>query len=187
LPQAVIVALHATAPRWEQTDWATICTGYDRLLAVADSPVARANRALAVGFRDGCAAGLAALDAVADDPRLAGSGLVPSIRADLLRRATGRRWSSPAPSRRRCFCSAASPSAVGSSPRRKSATTVSDLEMRPAWGKSIALHFRSSRCLVSDRKIPKVSGQAEGYPAELAEPGYGARVCISKAMPRVGE
>jgi hypothetical protein len=25
-----------------------------------------------------------------------------------------------------------------------------------------------------------VSRQAEGYPAELAEPGYGARVCISK-------
>ena len=43
---------------------------------------------------------------------------------------------------------------------------------------------------VSDRKIPKVSGQAEGYPAELAElaePGYVARVCISKAMLRVGE
>jgi RNA polymerase sigma-70 factor (ECF subfamily) len=86
LPQAVIAALHATAPSWEQTDWSAICAAYDRLLEITDSPVVRANRALAVGFRDGYAAGLAALDAVVDDPRLARSSLVPSIRADLLRR-----------------------------------------------------------------------------------------------------
>jgi RNA polymerase sigma-70 factor, ECF subfamily len=90
LPQAVIAALHATAPTWEQTDWATICRAYDRLIEIADSPVARANRALAIGFRDGFTVGLAALDEVADDPRLARSNSVASIRADLLRRA-GRR------------------------------------------------------------------------------------------------
>ncbi|MDT5287035.1 MAG: polymerase sigma-70 factor, subfamily [Mycobacterium sp.] len=87
LPQAVIAALHATAPSWEQTDWVTICTAYDRLIAITDSPVARANRALAVGFRDGFEAGLSAIDEVADDPRLAHSGTAASIRADLLRRA----------------------------------------------------------------------------------------------------
>ena len=87
LPQAVIAALHATAPRWQDTDWATICAAYDRLIAITDSPVARANRALAVGFRDGFGAGLAALDEVVDDPRLARSNTVASIRADLLRRA----------------------------------------------------------------------------------------------------
>ena len=87
LPQAVIAAAHATAPSWEQTDWATICAAYDRLLAITDSPVARANRALAVGFRDGPDAGLIALDEVADDPRLARSTLPATIRADLLRRA----------------------------------------------------------------------------------------------------
>ncbi len=87
LPQAVIAALHVTAASWEQTDWATICAAYDRLLQMTDSPVVRANRALAVGFRDGCDAGLAALDRVAHDPRLARSNLVASIRADLLRRA----------------------------------------------------------------------------------------------------
>jgi RNA polymerase sigma-70 factor (ECF subfamily) len=86
----VIAAIHATAPSWEQTDWTTICAAYDRLLRIADSPVAQANRALAIGFRDGFPAGLAALDGVADDPRLARSSTVPSIRADLLRRA-GRR------------------------------------------------------------------------------------------------
>ena len=87
LPQAVIAALHATAPSWEQTDWVAICKAYDRLLEIADSPVARANRALAIGFRDGFSTGLAALEDVADDPRLARSSTVPSIRADLLRRA----------------------------------------------------------------------------------------------------
>ncbi len=86
LPQAVIAALHATAPTFEATDWAGICAAYDRLLAVNDSPLVQANRAVAVGFRDGYAAGLEALDRVADDPRLARSSLVASVRADLLRR-----------------------------------------------------------------------------------------------------
>jgi len=90
LPQAVIAAAHATAPSWQQTDWPTICMAYDRLIEITDSPVARANRALAIGFRDGFAAGLAALDEVADDPRLARSNIAAPIRADLLRRA-GRR------------------------------------------------------------------------------------------------
>ena len=87
LPQAVIAAVHATAPRWEDTDWVAICAAYDRLIAITDSPVARANRAVAVGFRDGFDAGLAALDRVADDPRMARLNTVASIRADLLRRA----------------------------------------------------------------------------------------------------
>ncbi len=87
LPQAVIAALHATAPSWERTDWATICAAYDRLVRITDSPVVRANRALAIGFRDGPDAGLAALDEVADDPRLVRSSLVATVRADLLRRA----------------------------------------------------------------------------------------------------
>ncbi|SPM32914.1 Predicted RNA polymerase sigma factor, contains C-terminal TPR domain [Mycobacterium rhizamassiliense] len=87
LPQAVIAALHATAPTWEQTDWVTICAAYDRLVGLTKSPVARANRALALGLRDGPEVGLAALDTVASDPRLARSNLVATVRADLLRRA----------------------------------------------------------------------------------------------------
>ena len=90
LPQAVIAAVHATAPSWEQTDWVTICRAYDQLLRHADSPVVRANRALAIGLRDGPTAGLAALATVGHDPRLARSALIPTVRADLLRRA-GRR------------------------------------------------------------------------------------------------
>ena len=87
LPQAMIAAVHATARSWEQTNWAVICAAYDRLVALTGSPVARANRALAVGFRDGFEAGLFALDDVEDDPRLARFAAVAAIRADLLRRA----------------------------------------------------------------------------------------------------
>ena len=65
LPQAVIAAAHATAPSWEETDWATICAAYDRLIAITESPVARDSRALAVGFRNGFEVGLSALDEVA--------------------------------------------------------------------------------------------------------------------------
>jgi RNA polymerase sigma-70 factor (ECF subfamily) len=90
LPQAVIAGLHATASSWEETDWTTICAAYDRLIAITDSPVAKANLALAIGFRDGFTAGLSALDDVAGDARLARSNTVATIRADLLRRA-GRR------------------------------------------------------------------------------------------------
>ena len=87
LPQAVIAALPATAPRWPHTDWKTICLAYDRLLTLQESPVVRVNRALAIGFRDGFPAGLAALDEVAADPRLANTNTIATIRADLLRRA----------------------------------------------------------------------------------------------------
>jgi RNA polymerase sigma-70 factor (ECF subfamily) len=87
LPQAVIAALHATAATFAETDWTMICMAYDRLIAIADSPMTRANRALAIGFRDGFDAGLSAFEEVADDPRLARSGTAASIRADLLRRA----------------------------------------------------------------------------------------------------
>lgn len=87
LPQAVIAAMHATAPSWERTDWVAICSAYDRLWQLTGSPVVAANRALAIGFRDGPDAGLAALDDVAGDPQLARSNLVATVRADLLRRA----------------------------------------------------------------------------------------------------
>ena len=75
LPQAVIAAMHATAPSWERTDWVTICSAYDRLVAITDSPVVLANRALAVGFRDGPAAGLAR--AGQGRPRSAADALEP--------------------------------------------------------------------------------------------------------------
>jgi RNA polymerase sigma-70 factor (ECF subfamily) len=87
LPQAVIAAAHATAPTWHDTDWGLICKAYDRVVDLTGSPVAQANRAMAIGFRDGYRAGLRALDEVSGDPRLARSSSSASIRADLLRRS----------------------------------------------------------------------------------------------------
>ena len=50
------------------------------------SPVVALNRAVATGFASGPEAGLASLDALADEPQLAGYGYLASSRADFLRR-----------------------------------------------------------------------------------------------------
>src|SRR5438046_5248033 len=59
--QAAIAALHADAPRVEETDWVQIVEWYDELLRFADTPIVRLNRAVAVGEADGAPAGPAAL------------------------------------------------------------------------------------------------------------------------------
>ena len=59
--QAAIAALHADAPTVGETDWVQVVEWYDELVRLTDSPVARLNRAVAVGEADGARAGLAAL------------------------------------------------------------------------------------------------------------------------------
>ncbi|MFF3558083.1 RNA polymerase sigma factor [Streptomyces tsukubensis] len=59
--QAAIAALHADAPSAGETDWVQIVEWYDELVRLTDSPVARLNRAVAVGEADGPRAGLKAL------------------------------------------------------------------------------------------------------------------------------
>ncbi|MCW2763561.1 MAG: putative polymerase, sigma-24 subunit, subfamily [Marmoricola sp.] len=59
--QAAIAALHADARTTEETDWVQIVEWYDELVRLTDSPVARLNRAVAVGEADGPRAGLTAL------------------------------------------------------------------------------------------------------------------------------
>jgi predicted RNA polymerase sigma factor len=59
--QAAIAALHADAQAAAETDWVQIVEWYDELVRLTDSPVARLNRAVAVGEADGPHAGLAAL------------------------------------------------------------------------------------------------------------------------------
>jgi RNA polymerase sigma-70 factor (ECF subfamily) len=86
LLQAEIAAVHAQAPSWDATDWPRIAGLYDELAAIAPSPVVELNRAVAVAFARGPQAGLAILDAVSDDPRLARSHRLPAARAELFRR-----------------------------------------------------------------------------------------------------
>jgi RNA polymerase sigma-70 factor (ECF subfamily) len=84
--QAQIAAEHATAETAAATDFARIAELYGRLARVAPSPVVDLNRAVAVALADGPDAGLALLDTLDGDERLAGYHLLPATRADLLRR-----------------------------------------------------------------------------------------------------
>ena len=83
--QAAIVAVHAEAPTAEQTDWPQILALYDLLLAAHPNPVTALNRAVAVGEVHGPAAGLAAVEALADDPRL--GHRLDAVRGHFLARA----------------------------------------------------------------------------------------------------
>ena len=83
---AAIAAIHATAPRWEATDWRQITDLYDALIQIWPSPVVALNRAIAIGEARGPQAGLAALDQLASEPQLAGYHYLPAARAEFLRR-----------------------------------------------------------------------------------------------------
>jgi len=82
--QAAIVAVHAGATNYGETDWAEIVALYDRLHAVQPSPVVALNRALALAELRGPEIGLAAVDPLRD--RLDGYHLFHAARGELLRR-----------------------------------------------------------------------------------------------------
>ena len=78
--------MHADASTWEQTDWGEIVALYGLLQLRWRSPVVALNRAVAIGLASGPKAGLAALDALSDEPVLASYSYFPAARADFLRR-----------------------------------------------------------------------------------------------------
>jgi RNA polymerase sigma-70 factor (ECF subfamily) len=81
--QAAIVACHADAAHWDETDWPQILLLYDMLLHLQPSPVTRLHRTIAVHHTHGADAALAELDALADD--LDDHHLLYAIRAEVLR------------------------------------------------------------------------------------------------------
>jgi RNA polymerase sigma-70 factor (ECF subfamily) len=83
--QAAIAALHARAPRPEDTDWPQIATLYRGLKAMWPTPVIELNRAVAVAMADGPDAGLALMEPLADE--LDRYHLFHAARAELLRRS----------------------------------------------------------------------------------------------------
>jgi len=85
--QAAIAALHDEAPRAEATDWPQIAALYGLLVRMTDNPVVRLNHAVAVAMVSGPDAGLAQLEVVAKDRRLANHHRVDAARAHLLERA----------------------------------------------------------------------------------------------------
>jgi RNA polymerase sigma factor (sigma-70 family) len=98
--QATIAACHARAASWDATDWEAIVTHYRTLAEAAPSPVVELNRAVAIGFARGPAAGLVALDGI-DTATLRGYHLLPAARADFLRRLG--RWTEAAAEYRRAL------------------------------------------------------------------------------------
>ncbi|MCX5195178.1 RNA polymerase sigma factor [Streptomyces sp. NBC_00249] len=84
--QAAIAGCHATAVRYEDTDWAAIATLYGALARLTPSPVVELNRAVAVSMAEGPAAALPLVDALAEEPALRAYHLLPSVRGDLLER-----------------------------------------------------------------------------------------------------
>jgi RNA polymerase sigma-70 factor (ECF subfamily) len=85
--QAAITALHVQAPDADATDWAQIADLYGALARLAPSAVVELNRAAAVGFAHGHAAGLELLEPLLGDPALERYQPLHAAHAELLRRA----------------------------------------------------------------------------------------------------
>jgi RNA polymerase sigma-70 factor, ECF subfamily len=84
--QAAIAAVHAEAPSYGETDWPQLLRLYDELLRAWPTPVVALNRAVVHAMVAGPEAGLADIDGIERDGRLAGYRYLPAARADLLRR-----------------------------------------------------------------------------------------------------
>jgi RNA polymerase sigma-70 factor (ECF subfamily) len=82
--EAAVQSAHAVRRRTGRADWDAVEKVYDALYARTASPVVAINRAIAVAETRGSAAGLAVLDALADDARLAQYQPYWAARADLL-------------------------------------------------------------------------------------------------------
>lgn len=84
--QAAIAACHARARSGDETDWPRIAALYEALLRLMPSPVVELNRAVAVSFAFGPAAGLELVDALTNEPTLSNYHLLPSVRGDFLKK-----------------------------------------------------------------------------------------------------
>jgi len=93
--EAAVQSVHAARRTSGRTDWGSILKLYNGLLALTRSPVVAVNRAVALSETAGPATGLAALDELAQDPRLAAYQPYWAARAELLARL-GRRKSADA-------------------------------------------------------------------------------------------
>ena len=81
--QAAIVACHAEAKDWADTDWEQIVVLYDMLHHLAPSPITRLHRAIALRYTAGPQAALDELDTLGD--ALDAYDLFHATRAELLR------------------------------------------------------------------------------------------------------
>lgn len=84
--EAAIAAEHCLAPRYADTRWDEIARLYQRLEAIAPSPIRTLNRAIAVAEGQGPDAGLALLEALEPPPWLLGHYLWNATLGELYRR-----------------------------------------------------------------------------------------------------
>lgn len=84
--QAAIASVHASAPRYAETDWAEIGRLYDALYRVWPSPVVALNRAISRLEPDGPEAVLAEIERIEGGGALSGYHYLPAAAADALRR-----------------------------------------------------------------------------------------------------
>jgi predicted RNA polymerase sigma factor len=82
--QAALAACHARSRCPADTDWPRIAALYDRLRAVARSPVVDLNRAIAHSMAFGPQAGLRLVDEIADGDALRNYAPLPAARGDFL-------------------------------------------------------------------------------------------------------
>ena len=88
--QAAIAAIHDEAPSAEATDWPQIVGLYELLMQISDNPVVALNHAVAVAMARGARAGLALLDELQADERIAEDRRLHAVRAHLLEMAGDR-------------------------------------------------------------------------------------------------
>ncbi|TAJ11129.1 MAG: sigma-70 family RNA polymerase sigma factor [Planctomycetota bacterium] len=81
--EARIASLHAVAADYASTDWGAILAAYDQLVAIADTPVVRLNRAVALAKVAGPRAGLDELATLGAAPELDRYGLAAAVVAHL--------------------------------------------------------------------------------------------------------
>jgi RNA polymerase sigma-70 factor (ECF subfamily) len=84
--EAAVQSAHAARRHLGRSDWPAIVTLYEALLQMTASPVVAVNRAAAIAEAQSPAAGLAALDAIAADPRISEYQPYWAARAALLAR-----------------------------------------------------------------------------------------------------
>lgn len=84
--EAAVQSAHSIRRRGGDADWAAIVSLYDALMTMTESPVVAINRAVAIAEVEGAETGLAALDALAEDPRLRDYQPYWAARAGLLAR-----------------------------------------------------------------------------------------------------
>jgi predicted RNA polymerase sigma factor len=84
--QGEIAACHARARTPEETDWRKIVELYEELSALTPSPVIDLNRSVAIAMAYGPAEGLKLADRLTSEPSLKNYHLLPSVRADFLKK-----------------------------------------------------------------------------------------------------